>query len=56
VTLLAILELIKRKQITVAQSSMFGEIDIAAVPGAEITADLSEDNSNGRDDPLNDAN
>jgi segregation and condensation protein A len=53
VTLLAILELIKRKQITVAQSTMFGEIEIAAAPGAEITADISEDSNNGRDDPPN---
>jgi segregation and condensation protein A len=44
VTLLAVLELIKRKQITVAQGAMFGEIEIAAVPGAEISTEISDDN------------
>jgi len=36
VTLLAILELIKRGQINAVQDEMFGDITIAPVPGAEI--------------------
>jgi segregation and condensation protein A len=47
VTLLAVLELIKRRDITVSQGGMFGEIEIAAVPGAEISAEYSEENGNG---------
>jgi segregation and condensation protein A len=45
VTLLAVLELIKRRQVTVVQSGLFGEIEIAPVAGVEITVeeDLQED-------------
>jgi segregation and condensation protein A len=44
VTLLAVLELIKRRQITASQGAMFGEIEIAAVPNAE-NADTEATNS-----------
>jgi segregation and condensation protein A len=43
VTLLAVLELIKRGQITVVQRSLFGEIEIMPVPGVEITVEEVED-------------
>jgi len=36
VTLLAVLELIKRGKINAMQDAMFGDIIIAPVPGAEI--------------------
>jgi len=39
VTLLAVLELIKRRQVTVLQRSLFGEIEIAPVPGMEISVE-----------------
>ncbi len=39
VTLLAVLELIKRGQLRVAQAELFGEISIAPVAGAEIADD-----------------
>ena len=42
VTLLAVLELIKRRQIEVAQEQPFGEILIIPVPGSELTEDESE--------------
>ena len=42
VTLLAVLELIKRRQIAVTQDQPFGDIMIAAVPGAEISEDEAE--------------
>jgi segregation and condensation protein A len=45
VTLLAVLELIKRRQVTVSQGSLFGEISIVPVPGVEIT-DEEMDNGN----------
>jgi segregation and condensation protein A len=44
VTLLAVLELIKRRQITVVQSGLFGEIQVVPVPGVEIT---DEEGDNG---------
>ena len=43
VTLLAILELIKRDQISVRQGAMFGEIEIKALDGAPAAANFSED-------------
>jgi segregation and condensation protein A len=43
VTLLAVLELIKRRQITVEQSGMFGEITIAPVAGVEVGVEEPED-------------
>jgi len=43
VTLLAVLELIKRQHIQVQQDSAFGEIFIEAVEGAEITAENGDD-------------
>jgi segregation and condensation protein A len=46
VTLLAVLELIKRRQVTVIQSSLFGEIEILPVPGVEIS-DEEAANGNG---------
>ena len=46
VTLLAVLELIKRRQVTVLQSGLFGEIEILPVPGVEITDEETE-NGNG---------
>ena len=46
VTLLAVLELIKRRQVTVLQSGLFGEIEIQPVPGVEITDEEAE-NGNG---------
>ena len=48
VTLLAVLELIKRRQVTVFQRGLFGEIEIALVPGVEIT---DEETENGSGDP-----
>jgi segregation and condensation protein A len=42
VTLLAILELIKRDQISVSQGAMFGEIEIRALDGAQVAADLAD--------------
>ena len=42
VTLLAVLELIKRRQIEVTQDQPFGDIMITPVPGAEITEDETE--------------
>jgi segregation and condensation protein A len=42
VTLLAVLELIKRRQIEVTQDQPFGDIMIAPVPGAEISEDEAE--------------
>ena len=42
VTLLAVLELIKRRQIEVTQDQPFGDIMITPVPGAEITEDEAE--------------
>jgi segregation and condensation protein A len=42
VTLLAVLELIKRRQIEVTQAQPFGEIVISAVPGSVITEDEDE--------------
>ena len=42
VTLLAVLELIKRQQIQVAQEQPFGDIMITPVPGSEITEDEVE--------------
>ncbi len=44
VTLLAILELIKRDQITVAQGAMFGEIEIHALDAAQVATQISGDN------------
>jgi segregation and condensation protein A len=49
VTLLAVLELLKRRQVTVRQSGLFGEIEIAPVPGVEIE-DLESEN--GGEDTL----
>jgi segregation and condensation protein A len=49
VTLLAVLELIKRRQVTVLQSGLFREIEIVPVPGVEITDEEAE---NGNGDPL----
>jgi len=46
VTLLAVLELIKRRQVQALQRNLFGEIEIAPVPGAEIT-DEEPENGNG---------
>jgi segregation and condensation protein A len=46
VTLLAVLELIKRRQIQVAQEQPFGDIMITPVPGSEMTGDEAE---NGED-------
>jgi segregation and condensation protein A len=46
VTLLAVLELIKRQHIYVQQDSAFGEIFIEAVEGAEINVDADEDADN----------
>jgi segregation and condensation protein A len=46
VTLLAVLELIKRRQVTALQSGLFGEIQILPVPGVEIT-DQEAENGNG---------
>ena len=51
VTLLAVLELIKRRQVTALQSGLFGEIEILPVPGVEIT-DQEAENGNG-DSPVN---
>jgi segregation and condensation protein A len=42
VTLLAVLELIKRRQIEVTQDQPFGDIIITPVPGAEVTEDEAE--------------
>jgi segregation and condensation protein A len=42
VTLLAVLELIKRRQIEVTQDQPFGDIMITSVPGSEITEDEAE--------------
>ena len=42
VTLLAVLELIKRRQIEVTQDQPFGDIMITPVPGSEITEDEAE--------------
>jgi segregation and condensation protein A len=42
VTLLAVLELIKRRQVTVVQSAPFGEIEILLVPGVEISDEEAE--------------
>jgi segregation and condensation protein A len=42
VTLLAVLELIKRRQITVVQGGLFGEIQVVPVPGVEITDEEGE--------------
>lgn len=42
VTLLAVLELVKRGQVSMEQSEMFGEIMIAQVAGAEITEEEPE--------------
>jgi segregation and condensation protein A len=42
VTLLAVLELIKRRQIEVTQGQPFGDIMITPVPGSEITEDETE--------------
>jgi segregation and condensation protein A len=47
VTLLAVLELIKRHQVTVRQSGLFGEIEILPVPGVEISEEEAE---NGNED------
>jgi len=53
VTLLAVLELIKRREINVTQEAMFGEIMIVPVPGAEAqrgeNGDGIEESSNGSD-------
>jgi len=46
VTLLAVLELIKRRQVTVLQGGLFREIEILPVPGVEITDEEAE-NGNG---------
>lgn len=43
VTLLAVLELIKRRQITVEQAGMFGEITITPVAGVEIGVEEAEE-------------
>jgi chromatin segregation and condensation protein Rec8/ScpA/Scc1 (kleisin family) len=40
------LELIKRRQVQALQRNLFGEIEIAPVPGAEIT-DEEPENGNG---------
>jgi segregation and condensation protein A len=45
VTLLAVLELIKRRQVTVLQSKLFSEISIVPVPGVEID-DAEPENGN----------
>ena len=45
VTLLAVLELIKRQKIQVKQEQMFGEILIEPVAGAEITDEDDPENS-----------
>ena len=42
VTLLAVLELIKRRQIQVTQEQPFGDIMITPVPGSEMTAEEAE--------------
>ena len=42
VTLLAVLELIKRRQIAVTQDQPFGEIMITPVPGSEVAEDDAE--------------
>ena len=42
VTLLAVLELIKRQQVQALQRNLFGEIEIAPVPGTEITDDETD--------------
>ena len=42
VTLLAVLELIKRRQIEVTQDQPFGDIMITPVAGSEITEDEAE--------------
>jgi segregation and condensation protein A len=47
VTLLAVLELIKRQAIRVAQESAFGEITIEAVEGAAIREEDDEPYENG---------
>jgi segregation and condensation protein A len=47
VTLLAVLELIKRRQVDVRQDEPFGEIVIAPVPGATITLGETDDETNG---------
>jgi segregation and condensation protein A len=52
VTLLAVLELIKRRQVTVLQSDLFGEIEIVPVPGVEIT---DEEFENGQDTSAGDS-
>ncbi len=39
VTLLAVLELIKRRQVTAMQRGLFGEIEIVPVPGTEISVE-----------------
>jgi segregation and condensation protein A len=49
VTLLAVLELLKRRQVTVLQSGLFGQIEIVPVPGVEIEDQESE---NGGEDTL----
>jgi chromatin segregation and condensation protein Rec8/ScpA/Scc1 (kleisin family) len=46
VTLLAVLELLKRRQVTVVQNGLFGEIQIVPVPGVEID-DAESVNGNG---------
>jgi len=43
VTLLAVLELIKRQQLKVAQAAMFGEISIVPIDGVEITVNGAAD-------------
>ncbi len=47
VTLLAVLELIKRQAIKVNQDVAFGEITIEGVPGAAFTAETNGDATNG---------
>jgi segregation and condensation protein A len=47
VTLLAVLELIKRRQINAVQDEMFGEIAIAPAPGAVIDDDEAATEPNG---------
>lgn len=48
VTLLAVLELVKRRQVSVEQADLFGEIIISPLPGVEITVEpTAGENGNG---------
>jgi len=52
VTLLAVLELIKRQQVKAAQDAMFGEISIVPIEGVEITVDGADAGQNGNGNGL----